>query len=69
MKQKFPKLATLNPQKGERGVLVKDYHGDYAVLVGRWLVLRKSNKETSPSEFPETAKLPEQYPSTRYTRA
>ena len=51
VKKKFPELITLNPQKGERAVLVKDYHGDYAVMVGRWLVLKKHTRETSPSEY------------------
>ena len=51
VKQKFPQLTTLSPQKGERAVLVKDYHGDYAVLVGRWLALKRHNKETAACRF------------------
>ncbi len=30
----------LDPGKGERAMLVKDAEGDYAVIVGRWNVMR-----------------------------
>ncbi len=57
---------TLDPRKGERAVLVKDAAGDYAVLVGRWLALKKHNKETAPSEC-FTLVLPQVVSSKRIT--
>ena len=37
-------LPTVDPKLGERAMLVKDAEGDYAVIVGRWEVLRSAAK-------------------------
>ena len=34
-------LLTLDPAKGERAMLVKDYHGDWGLCVAKWEGFRK----------------------------
>ena len=35
------KFPTLNMKDGERALLVKDYYGDWGVIIGKWLGYRK----------------------------
>ena len=50
VQEKFPKVAVLDPRKGERAVLVKDYQGDYAIIIGRWAVYRNRREMTTACE-------------------
>ncbi len=43
LQEKFPKVIPIDPRLGERAVLVKDFEGDYAIVIGRWQVFK--NKE------------------------
>ena len=47
MKKKFPEVVTVEPRIGERAMLVKDHHGDSAVLVGRWELHNKHKGQTA----------------------
>ena len=47
---KFPKVAVLDPRKGEKAVLVKDYEGDYALIIGRWAVYKNKREVNSACE-------------------
>ena len=38
VKKKYPEVMTIDPESGERAMLVKDHEGDSAFLVGRWEV-------------------------------
>lgn len=32
---------TLDPKAGERAILIKNHHGDWAVIIGRWQGVKK----------------------------
>ena len=35
------KFPTLNVAEGERAMLIKDYHGDWGIIIGKWVGYRK----------------------------
>ncbi|ESO91289.1 hypothetical protein LOTGIDRAFT_153720 [Lottia gigantea] len=44
------KCITLNPKIGERALLIKNHHGDWGVIIGRWAGVRKGIKPIRPTK-------------------